>query len=100
MGKPKKSKAAPASETFERTSLKRSTPAVSESDYSQMDATAPFSDKSKPRSIFGTTSSFDSRLSVGSFEESASILITDGERVSRSYAYVNSTIVRPISSKR
>jgi hypothetical protein len=37
---------------------------------------------------------------VGSFEESASILITDGEKVSRSYAYVNSAIVRPISSKR
>ena len=99
MGKPKKFKA--PTETSDRMSLKRSTPIVSESDYSKMDATAPFSDRSKARSIFGTTSSFDSmKLSAGSLEESASILITDGDRERRSYVYVNSTIVRPMSGRR
>jgi hypothetical protein len=99
MGKPQKFKA--PTETSGQKSLKRFTPVVSESDYSQMDATALFSDRSKARSIFGTTSSFDSmKLSAGSLEESASILITDGDWERRPYVYVNSTIVRPISGRR
>jgi hypothetical protein len=99
MGKPKKFKA--PKETSDRNSLNRLKPVVSESDYSQVDATAPFSDRSKARSIFGTTSSFDSmKLSAGSFEESASIFITDGDKERRPYEYVHSTIVRPISGRR
>ena len=58
--------------------LKQSTPPKkSESDYDQIVKTVPFSDKSKSKSIFGTTSSFDSGMTVGSIDETASLLISD-----------------------
>jgi len=87
MGKPKKSKT--TSETKEQPYLKQSTPPrkseieqrKGESDCDQIVKTA-LSEKSKSKSIFRTSSSFDSGMTVGAIDETASVLLSDFENKS------------------